>query len=90
MCNSEISCGCAPAAMGEAPAADGVRTTYTVAGMTCGGCANTVSRHLSEVPGVTGVKVDVADGVVTVTSDAPVRSADVRAAIEQAGYQLVG
>ncbi|MEU4645699.1 heavy metal-associated domain-containing protein [Micromonospora sp. NPDC023814] len=69
---------------------DGVRTTYTVSGMTCGGCANSVRKHLSTVAGVTRVEVDVTDGLVTVTSDAALEAADVRTAVEQAGYQLVG
>ncbi|MFG3420882.1 heavy-metal-associated domain-containing protein [Micromonospora sp. NPDC049460] len=93
MCNSESGCGCATA-VDTAPAAtatqDGVRTTYTVSGMTCGGCANSVRKHLSTVAGVTRVEVDVTDGLVTVTSDAALETADVRTAVEQAGYQLVG
>ncbi len=91
MCDSESSCGCATATTEIAPAVAGdVQATYTVAGMTCGGCANAVKKHVSGVAGVTGVQVDVAGGAVTVTSDTPVDSADVRAAVEQAGYRLVG
>lgn len=92
MCTSEGSCGCATAVdtAGSATGArDGVRITYTVSGMTCGGCAKSVSRHISTLAGVTGVEVDVADGAVTVTSDAALETADVRRAVEQAGYQLV-
>ncbi|MER7332659.1 MULTISPECIES: heavy metal-associated domain-containing protein [unclassified Micromonospora] len=92
MCNSESSCGCATAVDTAPPATgaqDGIRTTYTVSGMTCGGCANSVREHLSVVAGVTGVEVDVADGLVTITSDAALKTADVRSAVEQAGYQLV-
>jgi copper chaperone CopZ len=88
MCTSEASRGCATATSG-APATDGTSTTFTVAGMTCGGCANTVARHVSGIAGVTGVQVDVASGAVTVTSHTPLQDADVSAAVEQAGYQLV-
>lgn len=91
MCGS--SCGCNSVTIGNAPAAvdtaGDVRTTYTVSGMTCGGCAKSVNRQVSTVAGVTGVEVDVATGTVTVSSTTPLEVSDVRAAVEQAGYQLV-
>jgi copper chaperone CopZ len=92
MCNSDSSCSCATTATGTAPAAataGDVQAIYTVAGMTCGGCASTVKKHLSGVAGVTGVQIDVASGTVTVTSGSSIDTSDVRAAVEQAGYQLV-
>ena len=92
MCTSESSCGCATAVdtvQSATGAQDGIRTTYTVSGMTCGGCAKSVSGNISAVAGVTGVEVDVTDGVVTVTSDAALETAVVRSAVERAGYQLV-
>jgi copper chaperone CopZ len=93
MCTSGSSCGCATATA-STPAttsgSEGVHTTYTVAGMTCGGCAKAVTRYLTAVPGVTDVQVDVANGTVTISSGAPLDTAGVRAAVEQAGYQLVG
>lgn len=65
-------------------------STYTVTGMTCGHCASSVSEEVSEVPGVTDVQVDVASGKVEVTSEQPLDDAAVRAAVKEAGYQLVG
>jgi copper chaperone len=62
--------------------------TYTVAGMTCGHCASSVTEEISEIDGVTGVAVDLPTGAVTVSSDRPLDEAHVRAAVEQAGYQL--
>ncbi len=64
-------------------------TTYTVTGMTCGHCVASVTEEVSEVAGVTGVEVDLGSGAVTVTSDQPVDDAAVRAAVEEAGYQVV-
>jgi copper chaperone len=64
--------------------------TYTVVGMTCGHCVNAVTEEVSALPGVTGVDVDLASGGVTVTSDAPVEEAAVRAAVEEAGYEVAG
>ncbi|SDQ05829.1 heavy-metal-associated domain-containing protein [Quadrisphaera sp. DSM 44207] len=65
-------------------------STYTVVGMTCGHCASSVTEEVSAVPGVTGVDVDLATGGLTVTGDAPVDAAAVRAAVEEAGYEVAG
>jgi copper chaperone len=62
--------------------------TYTVVGMTCGHCVSAVTEEVTQVPGVTGVEVDLASGGLTVTSDAPVADSDVRAAVEEAGYEV--
>ena len=65
-----------------------VTTTYTVAGMTCEHCVDAVSGELSALPGVADVKVDLGAGAVTVTSDAPLSDDAVRAAVDEAGYEL--
>ena len=62
--------------------------TYTVTGMTCGHCATSVTEEITEIDGVTDVAVDLPTGAVTVTSDRPLDGARVRAAVEEAGYQL--
>jgi copper chaperone CopZ len=65
---------------------------YSVTGMTCGHCAGAVTGELRALDGVSDVTVDlVAGGVstVTVTSDRPLDSSQVAAALEEAGdYQL--
>jgi copper ion binding protein len=65
-------------------------STYTVAGMTCGHCVNAVTDEVSRVPGVTSVDVDLASGGLTVTSETPVDDTAVRAAVEEAGYEVAG
>ncbi len=65
-------------------------STYTVVGMTCGHCVNAVTEEVSQVPGVTGVDVDLASGGLTVISDSPVEESAVRAAVEEAGYEVAG
>lgn len=65
-------------------------TTYTVEGMTCGHCASAVTEELTRIAGVERVDVDVASGSVVVTSERPVDRAEVAAAVDEAGYQLVG
>jgi copper chaperone len=64
--------------------------TYTVTGMTCGHCVSSVTEEVSQVAGVTGVEVDLASGAVTVTSEAPLDDAAVRAAVEEAGFEVAG
>ena len=63
--------------------------TYTVVGMTCGHCVNSVSEEVGQVSGVTDVDVDLATGGLTVTSNNEIGDAAVRAAVEEAGYRLV-
>ena len=65
-------------------------STYTVVGMTCGHCVNAVTEEVAQLPGVTAVDVDLASGGLTVTSDAPVEETAVRAAVEEAGYEVSG
>ena len=62
--------------------------TFTVAGMTCQHCVASVTEEVQEIAGVTDVRVDLAAGSVSVTSDQPLSEADVKAAVEEAGYQL--
>ncbi|MEU9507026.1 heavy-metal-associated domain-containing protein [Micromonospora sp. NPDC048170] len=67
-----------------------ITTTYQVQGMTCGHCATSVSNEVGAIPGVSDVQVDVAAGRVTVTSEGPLETDTVRAAVDEAGYDLVG
>ncbi|MGR7026483.1 heavy-metal-associated domain-containing protein [Geodermatophilus sp. URMC 62] len=62
--------------------------SYTVVGMTCGHCVSAVTEEVSGLPGVTDVAVDLASGGLTVTSEAPVDDDAVRAAVEEAGYEV--
>jgi copper chaperone CopZ len=63
-------------------------TTYTVRGMTCSHCVAAVSAELRQLAGVRDVAVDLANGAVTVTSEAPLDRALVAEAIDEAGYEL--
>ncbi len=62
--------------------------TFTVQGMTCEHCVASVTEEVTEIAGVTDVRVDLATGEVAVTSDQPLSDADVKAAVEEAGYQI--
>ncbi|MDE2155735.1 MAG: heavy-metal-associated domain-containing protein [Xanthomonadaceae bacterium] len=59
-------------------------TILAVTGMSCGGCANTVMRILSRIPGVAEATVDLAAGRATIKGMAT--PADLIAAVEAAGY----
>jgi copper chaperone len=63
-------------------------STYTVTGMTCGHCVASVTEEVQEIPGVENVEVVLETGALTVTSTEPVGEAAVKAAVEEAGYQL--
>jgi copper chaperone len=65
-----------------------VTNTYTVTGMTCSHCVNAVTGELSSLPGVEAVQIDLPSGAVTVTSAVPLVENDVRAAVDEAGYEL--
>ena len=68
-------------------------TTYRVSGMTCGHCVNAVTEEVGKLAGVTGVTIDlVAGGTsdVHVASDSPLDESQVREAVDEAGYELVG
>jgi len=62
------------------------QSTYTVSGMTCGHCIAAVTEEISEIDNDTEVAVDLPTGAVTSTK--PIDDADVRAAVEEAGYRL--
>jgi copper ion binding protein len=64
-------------------------STYTVQGMTCGHCVSSVTEEVGRIEGVRKVDVDLAGGTVTVVSDEPVTEDAVRAAVTEAGYELV-
>ena len=61
---------------------------YTVTGMTCGHCVTSVTEEVQEIPGVEHVEVVLETGNLTVTSAEPVDDAAVKAAVEEAGYEL--
>ena len=64
-------------------------TTVKATGLTCNHCAMSVSEEVGEVPGVTGVNVDVdKDGVSTVTieHEGTLNTQAVADAIVEAGF----
>lgn len=64
-------------------------TTYDVRGMTCNHCASSVTAEIGTIPGVTEVAVDVPAGQVTISSEGELRAGAVKAAVAEAGYEVV-
>ena len=63
-------------------------STHTVTGMTCGHCVASVTEEVSDIPGVDQVDVVLETGALSVTSSQPIDPVAVRAAVEDAGYQI--
>jgi copper chaperone CopZ len=63
---------------------------YSVSGMTCGHCESAVTKEVTTIPGVTSVTAVATTGLLTVASTQPLDDATVRAAVDEAGYELVG
>lgn len=89
---SRAECGLALFAatvFGDAPqAADMEREIVSVTGMSCGGCERNVENALRTLDGVNRVEADHEADTVEVVVGADVGEADVRAAIEDAGYEV--
>lgn len=66
-----------------------IYNVYTVDGMTCRHCADTVADELSAMDTVTDVAVNLSTGVVTVASAAELSHHLVETAVAHAGYHLV-
>jgi copper chaperone CopZ len=65
---------------------------FKVSGMTCQHCVASVTEELTEIPGVSAVTVELVPGevsAVTVESADALLTEAVRAAVDEAGYELV-
>lgn len=60
---------------------------YTVTGMTCGHCVNSVTTEVKNVQGVKDVAVNLASNSVVVTGT-DIKDNEVRQAIAEAGYEV--
>ena len=60
-----------------------------VKGMSCGHGAAAVTRALKNLPGISEVQVNLADGRVTYQSAGPVPPEELARVIKAAGYEVV-
>lgn len=61
--------------------------TYTISGMSCGGCVNSLTRVLKSVPGIEPLKIEVGKAQLRI-DDARVTSQTVKDAVERAGFAV--
>jgi len=64
-----------------------MNNTYTVHGMTCGGCANAVTNAITKAAPNATVKVDLDAKTITVEDT---DAATVKQAVEGAGFEFLG
>ena len=80
-----------PAASSQRSSGPSQMVTLSIAGMTCANCVAHVERGLRSVPGVITVSVDLAQGSAKVeTLPGGVTLADLKRAVEGAGYEVTG
>ncbi len=63
--------------------------TYNVTGMSCQHCVNAITEEVTKVDDVDTVVVDLDNGTVSVTG-VELDDASLKAAIDEAGYEVVG
>lgn len=63
--------------------------TFTIEGMSCGGCVSSLTRVLKAVPGIESLKVEVGRAVLRLDTTRA-SSETVMAAVAQAGFEVVG
>ena len=61
--------------------------TFTISGMSCGGCVNSLTKVLTSVPGIEPLKVEI--GRATLRLDESVTTDVVKAAVDRAGFEVV-
>lgn len=94
-CGGGGACACgghgAHHAHGDDHAAVGTGQRFEVAGMTCEHCVASITEELSALDGVEAVSVDLKPGAastVVVDASRALSGAEIRAAVEDAGYTL--
>jgi len=65
-----------------------VERTYNVPDVSCEHCVNAIKGELGKIDGVSNVDVNLDTKLVTVQSSDSVSDADLRAGIEEAGYDI--
>ena len=65
-----------------------VDKTFTISGMSCGGCVNSLTRVLKSVPGIEPLKIEVGKAQLRLDADR-VTSQTVKDAVDRAGFEVV-
>jgi copper chaperone len=59
-----------------------------VKGMSCAHCVAAMTKAMESLPGVSHVKVDLAEGLVSYDCAAPISPADLDRVVKAAGFEL--
>ena len=62
--------------------------TFSISGMSCGGCVNSLTRVLKTVPGIEPIRIEV--GKAHLRLDERVTSQTVKEAVARAGFAVTG
>lgn len=62
--------------------------TFTISGMSCGGCVNSLTRVLQSVPGIEPLKIEVGKAELRL-DDAKVTPQTVKDAVARAGFEVI-
>jgi copper chaperone len=65
-----------------------INKTFTISGMSCGGCVNSLTRVLTAVPGVEPVKIEVGKAELRL-DETRVSSQAIKDAVARAGFAVV-
>jgi copper chaperone len=60
--------------------------TFSISGMSCGGCVNSLTRVLKTVPGIEPIRIEV--GKAQLRLDERVTSQAVKDAVARAGFEV--
>lgn len=67
-----------------------MKKTVHVEGMSCQHCVQHVKSALESIEGVSSAKVDLASKKAVIKSASEIDDSDIKAAIEEAGYEVAG
>ncbi len=65
-----------------------IEQIYRVPDVSCEHCVRAITDELGKLPGIQNVGVDLKTKLVTVQHDGSVSDAELRAGIEEAGYEI--
>jgi len=61
-----------------------------IEGMSCQNCVNHATEALSELNGISNVEVNLEKKYALIEADSNVKDAEIKAAIDEVGYEVVG
>ena len=67
-----------------------MEASIIIQNLKCGGCANTITKGLTEINGVTEVKIDVENNVVDVNFDNDKNLEEIKTKLKKMGYPEEG